>query len=71
VSLESLVQRRFPERLRRRVADLDPVLDLDTDSERPAGLEEIASLPSGSMWVLEGGIAVAAILTALLIGIGR
>jgi len=61
VSLDSLVPRRIGNLVHRRGA---PSLDRAADTT----VADARALPTGSMRVLEGAIAMVAIITALLIG---
>jgi hypothetical protein len=65
VSLSTMVSRGVAGRLRQRLADDGA----DVDRDRVTSLA--VRMPGASMRLLEAGLAVTAIATAILIGIGR
>jgi hypothetical protein len=65
VSLSSMVSRGGVGRLR------DRPYDEDASTDRPRSTSFAVRLPGASMRVLEAGLALTAIATAILIGIGR
>jgi len=65
VSLSTMVSRGVAERLRPRQADEGARID------RPRVTSLAVRMPGASMRLLETGLALTAIATAILIGIGR